>query len=155
MSDILVGELKWKADKIVSNYEVRRAAILPVLHLIQNTHGFISEKAELEVAEYIGIPPVDVKEVITFYTLYHSKPCAKQEFNVCRTLSCSLAGQEKIVSHLKSKLGINVGEKTSDGRYGLNEVECLGACELAPTMQLGKDFIGNLTIEKIDKLINQ
>ncbi len=154
-NEILAPELKAKADKIVANYEERRAALLPVLHLIQDSYGFISEKAELEVAEYIGIPPVDIKEVITFYTLYHSKPCAKYEFNVCRTLSCSLAGQEKIIEFLENKLGIRVGEKSADGKFGLNEVECLGACEMAPMMQFEKEYVGNLTERKIDEILSK
>ncbi len=152
-TEILTPEIKTKADKIVANYEQRRAALLPVLHLVQESYGFISEKAEMEVAAYIGIPPVDIKEEITFYTLYRSKPCAKHEFNVCRTLSCSLRGQEEIVAHLENKLGIKVGERTTDGQFALNEVECLGACEMAPMMQLGHEYIGLLTKEKIDQIL--
>ena len=152
-NEILTPEIKAKADKIIAHYEQRRAALLPVLHLVQDTYGFISEKAEIEVAAYFAIPPVDIKEVITFYTLYHSKPCAQYEFNVCRTLSCTLRGQEEVIAHLKDKLGIKVGERTADGKFGLNEVECLGACEMAPMMQLGREYIGPLTKEKIDQIL--
>ena len=148
-------ELKSKAEKIVSNYDQKRAALLPILHLIQETYGFISEQAEQETAEFFQIPLADIREVMTFYTLFRSKPCAKHQFNVCRTLSCSLLGSEAIIEHLKSKLGIQVGEQTPDGRFGLETVECLGACEMAPMMQKNKEYIGPLTVERIDQILNE
>lgn len=154
-SVVLTAEVKKKADQIVANYEKRRAALLPVLHLIQNTYGVISKAAEVEIADYIGIPAVDVKEVITFYTLYKTRSCAKNELNVCRTLSCWLGGGEEITKYIKTKLGIEAGAQTADGKFSLNLVECLGACELAPMMQVGREYIGPLTKEKVDQLIEK
>ncbi len=151
--EILTPELQARAEKIKSNYERERSALLPILHLIQNQCGYISQRAEEEVAEYMKIPPVDIKEVITFYSLYRSKPCAKNEFNICRTLSCVIRGADEIVEHVKEKLKIEVGEQTPDGKFELNQVECLGACELAPMAQVNGEYIGPLTKEKIDILL--
>ena len=151
---VLTSELKIKADKIIANYEQKRAALLPILHLIQDTYGHVMPEAEQEIADFLQIPLVDVREVMTFYTLFHSKPCAKYQFNVCRTLTCSLLGGGEITEHLKHKLGIDIGEQTADRKFGLNAVECLGACEIAPMMQMNKDYTGPLTKEKVDQILN-
>ncbi len=152
-NQVFTTELKSEAEKIISRYEQKRAALLPVLHLVQNTRGCISEDAEREAAELFGIPIVDIREIMTFYTLYRSKPCAKYQLNVCRTLSCFLAGGEEILGHLRQKLGISVGEQTKDGMFELHEVECLGACEIAPMMQLNHEYVGPLTKEKADQIL--
>lgn len=152
-NEILNSELKKKAEKILSNYPQKRAAMLPVLRLVQETYGFISQAAEQEVAAFLEVPVVDVKEVMTFYTLFHSKPCAKNQISVCKTLTCSLLGSDKIVHYLKERLGIDVGQKTPDGKFGLETVECLGACEIAPMMMVNKDYVGPLTVEKIDEVL--
>ncbi len=154
-NEIISSELKKKAEKILSNYPQKRAALLPILRLIQETHGFISESAEQEVAQFLEIPIVDVKEVMTFYTLFLSKPCAKHQLNVCRTLTCSLMGSEKIIHYLKERLGIKVGEKTPDNKFGLETVECLGACEIAPMMIVNQEYVGPLTVEKIDEILRK
>ena len=150
---IFDSDLKAKAEQIVANYEQKRAALLPVLHLVQEAHGFISAQAEREAADFFGIPLADMKEVMTFYTLFRSRPCAKHQFNVCRTLSCSLLGSGEILEHLKRKLGIGVGEQTEDGKFALNVVECLGACEMAPMMQVNGEYVGALTAGKINEIL--
>ncbi len=156
MSAFVTPEFKKKADPVVARYETKRASLLEILHLVQEVYGYITIEAEAEVAEYLGIAAIDVREVMTFYTLYYEKPRAKTRFNVCRTLSCSLLGAEDMVSHLEHKLGIKAGEQTSDGKYSLVKVECLGACELAPMMQLNDaEFVGCLTKQKLDDLLNK
>lgn len=153
---VFTPEIKKKADNIISKYETNRAPLLEVLHLIMEHHGYITLEAEKAVAEYLGLPAIDVREVVTFYTLYYTKPRAKMRFNVCRTLSCSLMGSEKIVQHLEDKLGIKSGQVSEDGSCGIQEVECLGACEIAPMLQFNDDeFVGDLTVEKIDELIEK
>ena len=154
MNNIFTPELKTKADAIVALYETKRAAILEVLRLLMEHYGHITLECEEAVAHYLEIPPIDVHEVITFYTLFYTKPRAKTRFNVCRTLSCALLGAPDIVAYLESKLGLKSGEMDPAGRCSIQEVECLGACELAPMLQLNDDeFIGNLTKEKIDELL--
>jgi NADH-quinone oxidoreductase E subunit len=154
MNNVITTELKAKFDPIVARYTTRRASILEILRMLQEHYGHISLETELEVAEYLEIPPIDVREVMTFYTLFYDKPKAKTRFNVCRTLTCSLLGADDMIQYFEEKLGIKAGECTPDGKFGLQKVECLGACEIAPMLQLNDhEFIGNLTKEKVEGLI--
>lgn len=154
MNKYFTPEIKLKADKVTANYDQRRAAMLEILHLMQETYGHISLEIEKEVAEYMGVSAIDVREVVTFYTLYYQKPKAKTRFNVCRTLPCMLAGGDKILKYFEEKLGIKPGHCTQDGQFGLQTVECLGACELAPMLQFNdEEFVGWLTPEKVDEMI--
>ncbi len=151
---IFTFELKAKADAIVARYETRRASILEVLRLLMEHYGHVSLECEEAVAAYLGIPPIDVREVVTFYTLFYTKPRAKTRFNVCRTLSCAIRGGTEILAHLESKLGLKSGQMDPAGKCSIEEVECLGACEIAPMLQINDDeFVGNLTKEKIDELV--
>jgi NADH-quinone oxidoreductase E subunit len=154
-NNVLTPALKGEAERIAARYEQKRAALLPVLHLIQTSCGHISQEAEREVAELFGIPIVDVREVMTFYTLFRSKPCARLHFQVCRTLTCSLLGGDEILRYLKEKLGLEEGGRTSDGQFHLETVECLGACEIAPMMTVNGEYVGPLTKEKIDQIVER
>ena len=126
MIKIFTSEIKQRADQICANYPVKRAGILPVMRLIQKEHGAISTACELEVAEYFQIPPADVRELVTFYTLFYSKPKGRCHIQVCRTLSCALLGAQELIQYLEEKLGIKTGETTEDGQFSLDQVECLG-----------------------------
>lgn len=154
MSAYITPEFRKKSDPVVARYETKRASLLEILHLVQEEYDYISREAELEVAEYLGIAPIDVREVMTFYTLYYEKPRAKTRFNVCRTLTCSMLGAKDIIAHLENKLGIKAGEQTADGKFSLAKVECLGSCEIAPMMQVNDaEFVGCLTKQKIDEIL--
>ncbi len=153
MSTGTTPEIRSEADAIVSRYDERRAAILPVLRLYQEKFGFISEAIEREVAGYLGIPPIDVREVVSFYTLLHRKPVGKTCLNVCRTLSCHLRGSREILDQFEAKLAIKSRETTRDGRFTLEEVECLGACELAPLIEANDDYVGPVTKEVIENIL--
>ena len=154
MNTIFTPEIKMKTDALVAKYETKRASILEVLRLLQEHYGHITLEIEEAVANYLELPPIDVREVMTFYSLFYSEPKAKTRFHVCRTLTCALLGSEEMVKHLQEKLGIKAGQKTADGKFSIETVECLGACEIAPMMQLNdKEYIGPLTKEKLDGLI--
>ena len=154
MDQFFKGDVKTKADAIVARYETRRASILEILRLLQEDYGYVTLEMEEAVAQYIGIPPIDVREVMTFYTLFYDNTKAKTRFHVCRTLSCALTGGEEITRYLESKLGIRCGQKTKDGQFSLNAVECLGACEIAPMLQLNDvEYVGQLTKEKVNALL--
>src|SRR5947209_16889400 len=117
-------------------YPDKRGALLPVLHLAQETFGYISLEVEAYVAGLFGLPPAHVHEVVTFYTLYFREPRGRHIVAVCHNLSCHLAGAPEILAHVERRLGIEAGETTSDGRFTLQAVECLCACEAAPMMQV-------------------
>lgn len=153
---IFTVEVLAKTDPVVAKYETRRAPMLEVLHILQEHYGHISLEMEEAVAVYLEVSPMDVREVVTFYTLYYTSPKAKVRFNVCRTLTCNLLGAEKIVKCFEKNLGVKSGEKTQDGKFEVKEVECLGACELAPMLQLNDDeYFGHLTEEKVVELIKK
>ena len=152
---IFTPELRKRADQICANYPIKRAAALPVMRLVQETYGAISGAAELELADYFQIPPVDIRELMTFYSLFYSKPKGKCHIQMCRTLSCNLLGAQKLIGYLEEKLGIKVGETTSDSQFSLDQVECLGACEIAPMAQINKEYVGLLTQEKIDQILSR
>ncbi|MFZ5802390.1 MAG: NADH-quinone oxidoreductase subunit NuoE [Candidatus Omnitrophota bacterium] len=148
--------IRAECDAIVSRYETRRAALLEVLRVLMEHFGHISLEIEEAVAAYLEIAPVHVREVVTFYTLFYTKPKAKTRIQVCRNLSCELCGGGQWIRYLEEKLGIRAGEMTPDGLFSLHTVECLGACEIAPAMQLNDDeYIGPLTKKKIDEIIEK
>jgi NADH-quinone oxidoreductase E subunit len=142
-------------DKITNKYEQKRAALLPLLHCVQEKEGLITPQTEENLAEYLGIPVVQVHEVVAFYHLYHQEKLGKCHFSVCQTTACALRGVDDIIAYIEQRLSIKPGEKTPDGKFSLDVVECLGACELAPMMQCNKDYEGFLTKKKIDELIEK
>ena len=148
-------DLLRQLDKIASQYEQKQAALLPVLHAVQEKEGLISPESEQDVSQYLGIPVVHVHEAGSFYHLFHQTRKGKCHFSVCQTTSCALLGGEDIIEHLKDRLGIEPGETTPDGKFSLSVVECLGACEIAPMMQYNKEYRGFLNKKKIDELIEQ
>jgi len=141
------------AEKIVAKYDKKNAAVLPLLHLAQEKIGHITPEAEAWVSRWSEVPVVHVREVVTFYSMYHQKPVGKHHIRFCTTTSCVLMGSEKVLDCLKKKLGIENGQTTSDGKVSLEEAECLCACEMAPMMQVDGKYYGDLTEEKINKII--
>jgi len=131
----------------------KRGALLPVLHMAQDTFGYVSLEVEEYVAGLFDLSPAHVHEVVTFYTLFFQQPKGRHIVAVCHNLSCHLAGAQHIIGHLKERLGIDVGETTDDGRITLQAVECLCACEAAPMMQVDDRYELNLTPEKCDRIL--
>jgi NADH-quinone oxidoreductase subunit E len=134
-------------------YPDRRGALLPVLHLAQDTFGYISLEVETYVASLFGLTPAHVHEVVTFYTLFFQRPKGRHVVSVCHNLTCHLMGAPSIITHLKERLGVEAGETTPDGRTTLLTVECLCACEQAPMMQVDDRYEGNLNPAKIDHIL--
>lgn len=154
MSPELTDQTKKKIEEIASRYASKEAALLPILHLVQREKGFISQQEEKQVAHLLNIKPIKIREVVTFYTMFNQKEVGKYHIQVCSNLSCSLLGAESLIDHLKDKLGIEVGETTSDQKFTLTTVECLGACEQAPCMMVNFDYYGNLDKGKIDNILD-
>ena len=131
----------------------QKSALLSVLHIAQAHFGYLSEPVMDYVARLLHILPIEVYEVVTFYSMYDTKPVGKVKLEVCRTGPCMIEGAEKLVSYIENKLGIKDGETTADGIFTLKTVECLGACGYAPMLQAGEKFHEHLTEAKVDELI--
>lgn len=147
-----------KVREIIARYPEgkQKSALIPLLHLAQDEFGGWLDVPVMDyVASILNILPIEVYEVATFYTMFNMKPVGKYLLEVCQTGPCMLSGSDEVIDHIKEKLGINPGETTPDGLFTLKPAECLGACGYAPMMQLGKTFREHLTIEKVDKLIEE
>jgi NADH-quinone oxidoreductase subunit E len=148
-------EREIELEKILSRYPNRQAACIPVLHLCQEQHGWVSEGVIRWVATRLGISAAHVKGVATFYTLFNKEPVGKHQVWVCRTLSCALNGADKVLHHCEKRLGVHVGETTKDGKVTLRTAECLASCGTAPMMQVDRDYYEDLTIEKVDAILDR
>ncbi|MGE5519926.1 MAG: NADH-quinone oxidoreductase subunit NuoE [Candidatus Dadabacteria bacterium] len=147
-----------KVQEIIARYPEgkHKSALLPVLHMAQDANnGWLSVEAMDYVAKLLNLKPIEVYEVATFYSMYNLKPVGRYLFEVCQTGPCMLNGSDDIIHYIKEKLGIGVGETTSDGMFTLKTVECLGACGYAPMMQLGDHYKEHLTREKVDQIIEE
>jgi len=140
---------------IFALYPDRQSATLPVLHLAQREFGFISPAVEELVAKVLKRPVTEVHGVVTFHTMFNTHAVGKYHIQICRNISCWLCNSPGLLSHLKNRLGIDVGQTTPDGKFTLSQVECLGHCEFAPALQINDEIVGNLTAEKIDHLIDE
>ena len=141
--------------EVLTHYPTRRAALLPVLWLCQERYGWIAPGVIEAVAARLNESPAYVEGVVTFYTMYYTKPPAKYVLQVCETLSCAVCGGKELVHHLEQRLGVRPGEKTVDGVFQLVGVQCLGACGSAPVVQINDDYHENLTIKKLDALLDE
>lgn len=143
-------------DKWILRYppEQKRSGVFEALRVVQEENGgSLTVELMNAVADYLGMAHIAVYEVATFYTMYNLHQVGKHVIDVCTNVSCMLNGSEKVLNHLRERLGINVGETTTDGQFTLQEVECLGACITPPVCQIGKKYYVNLTPEKIDEIL--
>jgi len=145
------SRIKQALDEFFSN----QAALLPVLYVAQDQFSHLTSDVLELVAKRLDLPLMHVESVASFYTMYHKQPVGKYHIQVCRTLSCALMGESELFAHLKNTLAIGPGEVSDDGRYSLEEVECLAMCDQAPAMIINKTNYGNLTIEKLDGILNE
>jgi len=154
---LFTDELRQKIDQWIAKYPAgqSQSAVIPALHILQDANeGWISKDIMNALAEYLAMPAIGVYEVATFYSMYELSPVGKHKINVCTNISCMLNGSESVVAHLEDRLGVKLGETTADNKFTLKEVECLGACCGAPMLQLDRDYHENLTIDKLDKILD-
>jgi len=132
------AENRARFEEIVTRYppERRRSAVLPALYLAQRQQGYITANAIRHVAELLGITRADVEDVVSYYTMFYTKPVGTFVINVCRTLSCAVNGAERVTEELCAKLGVTPGQTDPSGTFTLMEVECLGACDRAPVIMV-------------------
>jgi NADH-quinone oxidoreductase subunit E len=154
MSTIFSPALAARFDRLVTLYPLRRSALIPMLLYAQDEVGYLSEAVVTEVAARIGITELDVRDVITYYSLMRTAPAGKYHVQVCTNISCMLRGGNELLAHCKQRLGIGNKETTPDKLFSLEEVECIGACSWAPAVQGNYDFHENLTAESMDKILD-
>jgi NADH-quinone oxidoreductase E subunit len=153
---VYTPENRARFDEIVKRYpsDRRRSAVLPALYLAQNQQGYITANAIRHVAELLGITRADVEDVVSFYSMFYTKPVGRFVVQVCRTLSCALNGAERVTEELTAKLGLQPGETDATGTFTLVEVECLGACDRAPVVMVNDAWHECLKPEDAGRLVD-
>ncbi|MGB8510477.1 MAG: NAD(P)H-dependent oxidoreductase subunit E [Pyrinomonadaceae bacterium] len=149
-------EVEAEIDRHLAKYPVVRSAILPLMFIVQRERGgYLDPPGVAYLANRLGVRITDIWEVATFYSMINTEPVGKYHLQICRTLSCKILGAGTITEHCTGRLGIKPGETTPDKMFSLSEVECLGSCGTAPMMQIGFDYYENLTMGKVDELIEK
>ena len=149
---IFSPELAARFDKLVTIYPLKRSALVPMLLYAQDEIGYVSDAVVTEIAQRLDLLELDVRNVLSYYSMLRTKPAGKYNVQVCTNISCMLRGGYEILDHCKHKLGIGHKETTKDGVFSLEEVECIGACCWAPAIQINYDFHENLTSNKVDAI---
>lgn len=155
MAFSLSEEKEKVVDELIARYPTKAAACIPVLHLCQEEQGWVSPDIIEYVANRLGMTTSQVKGVVTFYTMYHQHEVAPNVIWVCRTLSCDLRGAKAIQEHLEHRLGCGIGGTSRDGKVTLLKAECLASCGSAPMVQLNDEFREDLTVEKVDRMLDE
>ena len=157
--EVLTDHTRTEIDHWVAKYPAdrRRSAVLAALREAQHqNHGYLTQELMDAVATYLELPPIQVYEAASFYSMFEVKPVARHSVSVCTNISCMLRGSDEIVAHIEKKLGIGIGESTADGRIYLKpEEECLGACCGAPMMMVDHKYYENLTTELVDRVLDE
>ncbi len=146
-------EFEARFAEMLTHYPIKRSVLVPALLYMQDELGFLSEEAIEEIAHRLDLPVLEIRNVISYYSMLTTKPRGKYNVQVCTNVSCMARGAEKVFEHCKQKLGIRHKGTTPDGMFSLEEVECIGACSWAPAAQVNYDFHENLTAEKMDEVL--
>jgi NADH-quinone oxidoreductase subunit E len=148
-------EFEARFAEMVPHYPTKRSALVPTLLYAQDEVGFLSDEVIAELAGRLDLTELEVRNVISYYSMLTTKPRGKYNVQVCTNISCLVRGGEEILDHCKKKLGVGNKGTTPDGLFSLEEVECIGACSWAPAAQVNYDFHENLTAEKIDRVLDE
>ena len=146
-------EFEKRFADMATHYPTKRSVLVPSLLYAQDEMGYLSDEAITEIAKRVELTELEVRNVISYYSMLRTKPAGKYNVQVCTNVSCLLRGGEEILDHCKDKLGIGHKGVTADGMFSLEEVECIGACSWAPAMQVNYDFHENLTDERVDEVL--
>ena len=142
------------AEEIIARYPVPRSALIPLLHLAQEQNGYLTEEAMEHVADLVGVTPAAVLGTASFYEMFKREPVGDYVVNVCTNISCLLRGGEELLEHLEHRLGIKAGSTTPDGKFTLEDVECIAACTEAPCLQVNYRYFHRISSEAVDVLID-
>jgi NADH-quinone oxidoreductase subunit E len=149
------SQLEQRLAEMFTHYPVRRSVLVPLLLYVQDELGYLSDEAIAEIAKRVDLTELEIRNVISYYSMLHTRPIGRYNVQVCTNISCMLRGAEKVFEHCKKRLGIGHKETTPDGRFSLEEVECIGACSWAPAMQVNYSFHEQLTPDKLDEVLEE
>ena len=147
-------EFEQRFTEMLTHYPSKRSVLVPTLLYAQDEVGYLSDEAIAEIAQRLELKELDVRNVISYYSMLTTKPRGKYNVQICTNIACILRGADDLYQHCQDKLGIRHKQTTPDGQFSLEEVECIGACSWAPAMQVNYDFHENLTAEKIDTILD-
>src|SRR5689334_2658205 len=148
-------EFETRFTMMVGHYPTKCSVLVPTLLYAQDEIGYLSDEVIQEIARRLELTELDVRNVISYYSMLTTKPRGKYNVQVCTNIACMVRGGEDMLEHCKKKLGVNLKGTTEDSLFSLDEVECIGACSWAPAMQVNYDFHENLTPEKVDKILDE
>jgi NADH-quinone oxidoreductase subunit E len=146
-------QLEARYSDMLTHYPIKRSVLVPMLLYIQDELGYLTDEAIHEIGQRLDISDLEVRNVISYYSMLRTKPAGKYNVQVCTNICCMVRGGEEILDHCKKKLGVGHKGVTPDGVFSLEEVECIGACSWAPALQVNYDFHENLTPEKVDEVL--
>ena len=141
--------------EMLGHYPTKRSVLVPTLLFMQDELGYLTDEAIREIAQRLELTELEVRNVISYYSMLTTKPRGKYNVQVCRNISCMLCGADEVIAHLKKRLGIGHKGTSADGMFSFEEVECIGACSWAPAMQVNYDFHEKLTPEKAEKILGE
>lgn len=151
----LIKEWKSKAEEIIKSYPDRKASLLPLLHLSLGFWGYIDDEVIKVISEELDLTPSYIYGVASFYTMYNFEKKGKIQIRVCTNLSCQLKGAEEILKTLEEKLGIKEGQTTPNGKFSIEKVECLGACDMAPVVMINDKYEGPVDMEWVERILKE
>lgn len=144
-----------KMEEILNTYKQEKDNLIQILNEVQEYYGYVPEKAQVAISEYLSIPMAEIYGVITFYSRFTLKPKGKYHIAVCLGTACFVKGSEKILDRAKERLGIDVGETTKDGKFSLEATRCVGACGLAPVFTVNDEVFGKATVKTMDEILDK
>jgi NADH-quinone oxidoreductase subunit E len=147
----LVPEFEKLRERFPEGFE--SSLVLPCLRRIQEDRGYVADSDIEELAVYLGVPQIQIEEVLSFYTQFRRRPIGRWHLQMCHNVSCSMRGAERLIDHVQKRIGVGPGETSPDGRFTLSTVECLGSCGTAPMMMVNESYHENLDHEKLDELL--
>lgn len=153
MNPMLIPEFDRLRKRFPEGFD--SSLVLPCLRRIQEDRGFVAEEDIDGLAAYLSVPRIQIEEVLSFYTQFRREPVGRWHLEVCRNVSCSMRGAERLLGHLQHKLGVEPGATTDDGRFTLKTCECLGSCGTAPVLVVNDEYHENMSVEKLDALLGR
>ena len=144
-----------KLQEILEQYKQDKDNLIQILNEVQEYYGYVPEKAQLAISEYLSVPMAEIYGVVTFYSRFTLKPKGKYHIAVCLGTACFVKGSEKIIDRVKERLGIEVGQTTEDGKFSLEATRCVGACGLAPVFTINDEVFGKATVKMMDEVLDK